>query len=173
MPKVEYNNVIYDSKEELDFKHWLDEAFEAKLIYGYRKCVKDIDTFTLIASQNYYKSGDLKKPKHCFRPVKYTPDFVIYGGDWIPYLQKDMGDDNHYIDVKGGFSRHNDGKQFQLIRKMLFLFKGIYAHIVKPDELFLKTWVPELCRRTPKQGKLKKKFANTPTISEYLNNNKL
>lgn len=169
MPKVEYNNVIYDSQEELDFKHWLDEAYEAELIVAFRKFKKGKDTIELIGKQNYMVNG---KEKHCFASVDYTPDFLIVSDLFKPFCEKEMLGP-HHIDVKGGFSRHNDSKQFQIIRKMMFMFKGIYVHKVVPDELFLKTWVPEKCRYTTKQGKLKKKFLNTPTISEYLNNNKL
>ncbi len=166
MAKVEYEWVIYDSQEELDFKHWLDEAFEAGLIHGFRKLEKGIDTFELIGKQKYISNG---KRKHCFASVDYTPDFLITSEpEFTPFCENSIEKVHHYIDVKGSFSKYNDNKQFQIIRKMMYKFKGIYVHKVVPDELFLKTWVPELCRYTEVKKDVKKKFKNTPTIKEYL-----
>jgi len=164
MPKIIYDAVEYDSQEELDFKHWLDEAYENNLIWWYRRQEKGKDTIQLIKKQ-YLKNNEKRV---AFQPVNYTPDFLVHDNHFTPFLEKETSEGFNYIDVKGGFSRFNDKKQFQLIRKMMYYFKGIYVHIVIPDELFLKTWVPEKCRYTAKTGKIKKKFVNTPTIKEYL-----
>ena len=167
MPKVEYKNVIYDSQGELNFKHWLDEAFENGLIEGYRKLEKGIDTFELIGKQHYFKNG---KRKHCFASVTYTPDFIVTldTGQMPELKNKDMDEVHTYIDIKGDYSPHNDEKQFSIIRKMMFKFHGIYVHKIIPDDLFIKTWIPEKCRYTPVKGDIKKKFLKTPTIKEYL-----
>ena len=170
MPKVTYKDVIYDSQEELNFKHWLDEAFEAGLIEGYQKLEKIKDTYELIGKQHYTVDGC---KKHLFASVNYTPDFVVYGCQLESVYDKKKGDYRIYIDTKGTGDRYHDNKSFQIIRKMMLKLKGIYVHKVVPDDLFLKTWVPELCRYTKVRKDIQKKFLNTPTISEYLNNNKL
>ena len=54
MAKVEHDGVIYDSQEELDFRYWLDEAYEAGLIGGYQKCEKGKDTFELEVQPGTY-----------------------------------------------------------------------------------------------------------------------
>jgi len=163
MAKVEYNGVWYDSQEELDFKHWLDEAYEAGLIEGFEKCEKGVHTFELIGKQHYIRDS---VPKHCFASVEYTPDFIVCSCELIK--DRPTPDRNVFIDVKGSFSQHNDNKQFQIIRKMMFAFKHIYVHKVVPDKLFIKTWVPELCRYTKVKGDIKKKYLKTPVIAEYL-----
>ncbi len=169
MPKIEYEGEIYDSTEELEFKHWLDEAYEAGLIEGYSKCEKGKDTIELIGKQHYWaptKTNGFKK-KHCFASVNYTPDFTVEA-DGIPlFIEKDMGEHTHYIDVKASFSKHNDTKQFQLIRKMMFQFKGIYVHKVVPEKLFLKTWLPKKAGRTAVKGDIQKKYADCLTIDDY------
>ncbi|MDM8539431.1 hypothetical protein QUF70_21970, partial [Desulfobacterales bacterium HSG17] len=121
MPKVTYKDVTYDSQEELDFKHWLDEAYTSELIISYSKQEKGKDTVELIGKQQYQVNG---KKKHCFASVDYTPDFLIVSNLFTPFCEKPIAETHHYIDVKGGFSRFNDNKQFQIIRKMMFKFKG-------------------------------------------------
>jgi len=165
MPKVEYENVIYDSQGELDFKHWLDEAYSAGLITSYSKQEKGIDTIELIGKQHYHVNG---KNKHCFASVDYTPDFLIVSNLFTPFCDKNLEQSHHYIDVKGGFSQHSDNKQFQIIRKMMFKFKGIYVHKVVPEELFLKTWVPELCLYTKVKRDIQKKYLDALSVGEYL-----
>jgi len=47
----------------------------------------------------------------------------------------------------------------------------IYVEKIVPEKLFKKTWVPEACRWTPKQGKPVKKYVGVPVISEFLDKN--
>lgn len=164
MSKIEYDGIIYDSQEELDFKHWLDEALDAGLIEGFKKCEKGKDTYELIGKQYYYK-GD--KQKHCFASVDYTPDFLVKSHKFKPFTEKDIDFEYHTIDVKGGFSQHNDQKQFQIIRKMMYRFKGIYIHKVVPEKLFLETWLPAKAGRTKVKGDIQKKYEGCLTISEF------
>ena len=167
MAKVEYEGIVYDSNEELEFKHWLDEAYEAGLIGGYQKCEKGKDTFELIEKQYYWATvkGNLKK-KHLLADVKYTPDFIVNHCQII----KDKPTDEKivYVDVKGGFSQHNDTKSFQIIRKMMLKIKGIYVHKVVPEELFIKTWLPQKAGRTEVKGDIQRKYIECKTISEYM-----
>ncbi len=166
MPKIEYENVVYDSEEELEFKFWLDEALEAGLIGGYQKCEKGKDTFELIEKQTYWSTvkGKLKK-KHLFANVKYTNDFIVDHCELIK--DKPTPEKIVYTDVKGGFSQHNDEKQFQIIRKMMYKLKGIYVHKVIPEKLFIKTWLPAKAGRTKVKGDIQKKYLKCKTIREY------
>jgi len=165
MAKIKYNDVWFDSQEELDFKHWLDEAFTAGLIEGYKKQEKGRDTFELIEKQYYIRDG---KKRHLYAPVGYTPDFIVEGCQIDTLYDKKKGDYKIYIDTKGTGDKYHDNKSFQILRKMMLKIKGIYIHKVIPEKLFLSSWVPELARYTPAKRDVKKKFINTPVISEYL-----
>jgi len=160
-----YLGTNYDSTGELDFFHWCIDARKHGYIENFAKCEKGLDTMELIGKQ-YYTKGGIRK--HCFASVGYTPDFVIHGLKEQRVLEKEIdGDYLHYIDIKPAVSKYNDKKQFQIIRKMVLHFKGIYIHRITPDDLFLATWVPEACRYTEVKKNVIKKFRKTPTVKEF------
>ncbi|MCP3924530.1 MAG: hypothetical protein GY714_18305 [Desulfobacterales bacterium] len=168
MAKIEYDGMTFDSEEEIWFWHWLTEAWKHGLIEGFRRCQR---SYTLSTKQTYTYTEQLKTKvktteKHLLHPHVFTPDFRTFGGSW--FLDKKLGGDEHVIDVKGTYSKFHDQKSFSINQKFMYEKYGIYVHVVKPVELFKKTFVPELVRYTKKTGKVQKRYINTPTIKEYL-----
>ena len=165
MAKIEYDNYEFDSQEEVDFYHWCAEAFDAGLIEHFGRCNKEFDAFELIGKQYYQADG---KKKFLFHDITYTPDFIVKGCKvWYLY-EKPIHDYDIFIDIKPSFSKHGDAKQFSIIRKLMMMVHGLYIHKITPEKLFLKTWVPEKVRYTPKTGKLRKKYEGCKTIKEFV-----
>ena len=170
MAKITYDSIEFDSQEELEFWHWLNEAYEAGLIAGYEYHKR---SWALSEKQTYTDIVELKTKikeveKHLMHPHVYTPDFEIFGAKDIGLI--DVHQDGwHVVDVKGTFNMYGGDREFSINQKWMYDKHGVYVHKVVPEKLFKKTWCPELVRYTPKTGKLRKKYIKCKTIKEFLN----
>ena len=173
--KPKYNSIIFDSFEEIAFYQWCEEAYTAGLIYNF---VYHPPSYTLSTKQTYSKQTQLKTKirydeRELLKPHVYTADFMVFVDPKIKMeLFKNYKlfstDGEILIDVKGSGAKADAKTIFSLNQKWLYDKFDVYVNKIIPDELFLKTWVPELCRYTEVKKDVKKKFRNTPTIKEYL-----
>lgn len=169
MSKIEFDNKIFDSVEELEIWHWLNEAYEAGLIKAFQHHSR---SWTLSEKQTYtdfvqLKTKVVEKEKHLLRPHVYTPDYEIFGAKNIGLIDAHQ-DGWHVIDVKGTFNMYGGDREFSINQKWMYDKHGVYVQKVIPEKLFIKTWVPEKVRYTQKTGKLRKKYAVCLTIDKYL-----
>lgn len=164
MPKIIYNDISFDSPEELSFFHWCNELFENGRLKEFKRCEKK-DSFELIGKQHYAVNGT---KKFLFHDVKYCPDFILKGCLVRDIYEKPIHTNIIYVDIKPSFSKHGDSKQFSIIRKLMMSVFDIYVHKIIVNELFQKTFVPELCRYTKVKKDIQKKYLKTPTIKQYL-----
>jgi len=163
----------YDSEEEYHFAHWLNGAESAKWIWD---CEYHPKTYILAERASVEIPKNLKTKtkfvdKFLFHTHEYTPDFKFKAMcAWVynfltPVDAKD--ETGFVIDVKGSFNKFGDPKQFSINQKWMWWRHGIYVQKIVPCELFLKTWVPEVARYTPKKGDVVKKYLKTPTFEQF------
>ena len=164
----------FDSQEEQDFYDWLIEAEEHGLVANIKY---QPETFMLSNRVSLFYEKQLKtKVKECehflLHPHFYSPDFYFEIID--PRLReffimsKYTKNTQVWTDIKGMFNRHNDTKQFSINCKWMWQAYGIYIEKVIPVKLFLKSWVPEACRYTPKKKQFVKKIIGVKTIKQFL-----
>ena len=103
-------------------------------------------------------------------PHQYTPDFAFKLSSPILVDEFHVPLCEIVIDVKGGFNPYGDPKQFMINRKWMWQKYEIFVEKIIPEKLFKKTWVPEICRLSPKQRKPVKKYIGVPVISEFMEN---
>ena len=135
MPKIQHDNITFDSQEEVDFYEWLKEAKDLKIVnsFEYKPC-----TYIIIPKQRI-------SDKYSLREYNYTPDFKIqfnmtYAGKILIDLLKffKILPDLH-VDVKGTFSRFSDDTKFSITQKAMMFINGIWVAKIIPEKLFLKT----------------------------------
>lgn len=173
MPKIEYDNIDFDSVEELEFYHWCVEAKNKGIILGF---IYQPPSYTLSTKKTYTVPKQLKTKirydeKTLLRPHVYTADFMLYSEpgtnmDKFPnYIFIGSGGEI-LIDVKGTFNMYGGDRELSINQKWLYDKFDIYVNKVVPEKLFKATWVPEKVRYTPKTGKLRKKYEGCLTIKE-------
>ena len=167
-------NMNFDSQEEQDFYAWLLEAQEHGLISNIKY---QPETFMLSNRVSLFYEKRLKtKVKECehflLHPHFYSPDFYfeIIDGRLNEFftISKYTSNTQVWVDVKGVFNRFGDSKQFSINCKWMFQAYGIYIEKIVPVKLFLKTFVPESCRYTPKKNQPVRKYIGVPTVKQFL-----
>ena len=119
------------------------------------------------------------KQKFLFHPCTYQPDFVFYVTqkfrDAFPKLKWDYVQGvNVYADIKGGWTKGDEVKAYNIIRKWVYQKHGIYVQTIKiggaapKNNLFLQTWAPESARLTLKTKQVVRKYEGMKTIKEYM-----
>jgi len=162
----------FASDEEFWVYLWLKAAEEHEL-------VSDInyqpETFLLCPRASVPIRKELKtKTKivdlFLFRPHQYTADFSFFVSNKIKHLfvAPKFTSEKVVIDVKGSFNMYGDPKQFSINQKWCWDKFGVYVEKIIPEKLFKKSFVPEICRLTPKKRQPVKKYINTKTIAEYV-----
>ena len=118
---IEFDGIIFDSNEELDFYHWICEAkkfgFIDNFIYNDKSYV--LSEKQTITTTQTLKTKTKEVEKHLFHPHIYTPDFIFTKGDKWKYIKKSNdlisthGDKTEYvINIKVYFKMHNRSKSF-------------------------------------------------------------
>lgn len=187
--KILYKDYKLDSKEELQFIFWLEEAENEKLIEKFEYHPPAWDLLQKIEID----SDETKRGKKVlFRKIEYRPDFaVIFAPRFFSLnLKPDLfiQPENYiaFFDVKGIpiISRHQTPNAsmftFPIKQHLMYAKYGIYINKVilqsykagktyKPG-FFEKTWVPKACawakgRREPKRIKA---FENCKFLEELL-----
>lgn len=158
-----------DSDEERHFYAWLIEAERAGLVSNieYHSGSFVLADRATMPVEKQLKTKTKTVEKFLLHPHKYTPDFeFIWHGIANPFTAITLN--NVFVDVKGSFNKYGDSKQFSINQKWMFAKYGIYVNKCVPEKLFLKTWVPEACRLTPKTRQPVKKYIGCLTINEFV-----
>lgn len=139
----------FDSNEEKAFYNWCVEAKQKSIIENFTYQPEPIQIFP-----PHEYMGLKGKNYTLLQGMKYTPDFLILGAAMADYhMTKNkildekgkhsyLNDGYFYIDIKGGFSRFGDSKQFSIVQKCLYNVAGIYVNKVVPERFFKQAWLP-------------------------------
>ena len=171
-PKITYNEIKFDSKEELEFYWWCEEAKEHGIIKDF--IYHDFNPIVLSEKTTYYVEKKLKTKtkvieKTVFREHSYKHDFEIELFEGVNNIFKTIHNKRYaFIDVKGTFQQNDGQRSFSINQKWVYAKLGIYIEKIIPKEFFKKTWVPEKARYTPKTKKLRTTYAGYKTIDDYL-----
>jgi len=165
MPKVEYNNLTFDSGEEIELFMYLVEAQEHGLIrsFTYQSPTWQLAEPVIETIEQYGKKGQKIKPKQrvVLKGVTYTVDFHVVGA------AEELGIPE-YVDVKPKFTRRDsDAAKFSLIRKWLYQRHEILVHALVPIELFRTTFAPAATKLTAKTKQPRKGYRNLPSVKEF------
>lgn len=155
-------NYTYKSTEEKWFSWYLDELKEHGLIedYSYEEV-----TFELSPKQTFKYSKQLKTKsktveKILFRPLTYTPDFVINfepkassianSPHRFPLFITSNSTLTAYIDIKGTFGNKASDIRFPDKQKMMYHLHRVYINKIeieanpsKQSKIFEETFLPK------------------------------
>jgi hypothetical protein len=181
----------YDSKEELYFTWWLDDAKKAGLVESWHSHPKQFD---LTRGFYYNYIGKSTKQYTLARPHTYTPDFLIcwnnenakrlfkklYGNYGIFetladekknffYAQKLPYEFSSYIDIKPKFTKQDSQVAiFSLKRALMLQLHNTHVQAVIPQHLFEHTFTPLRYLRTDGDTKERKIEWPVITVEEFL-----
>lgn len=152
----------FDSKEELYISWWLDELKNREYVQYWTKS----STYNLFEGQTELK----------LRPHSYTPDFNVTWTEkglelaiFHPSRKSNVEcSTSSILEVKGNYDAQNMTRLFKINQKWMFKQFGIYVNLVKPEELFKKTFCPDRYRLTDggkSERKLKQSYL---TLDEYI-----
>lgn len=154
---IEYKGIKFQSKEELEFFHWLLEAREAGFVSEFEY---EPTTFTLAESK--YAGERFLLHKQLYTPdfqIKFTEKFNLTFNNPL-YLV----DNESFVDVKGvyahGNSMNSSAYTFPVLQKWLYDKLNIYVNKIIVRDMtvkdnirggrkvtkvgfFSKTWVPK------------------------------
>jgi hypothetical protein len=170
LTNLKYQEVFFDSDEEVFFAMWLEELKTHGYVVQWNKLYHPI-ILTKGLKVPYKKLTQLKtklkvedKEKHLLKPSEYTPDFRVYFsekaydsiasfievGDFNPtalfYAEND-GEQRkeivmHTVEVKPHFDQNNMERLFVNNQKFIWDKYKIFVNLIEPIELFKKTFVP-------------------------------
>jgi hypothetical protein len=188
-PRMYHGNIPLDSEHEEWICFWLDELKKLGYVHSYTRA----EPFSLSdgVTNNYVERLKTKsKPMRqsiCAGHV-YTAEFIVYWNKnaldkfvWlinsktkfnktlIGHLDNE-GNIFTYIEVKPSFDYNNMTRLFVLNQKWVYDKYGIWVNLIKPKELFAKTFTPVNYRvtKTKKPRKIEWRVKNVET---YLKNN--
>jgi hypothetical protein len=153
----------FDSKEELDVFEWILEAKELGFIDEYEYQPKSFELFGGVKNQ---------RGKYIVRPHVYTADFkILFNDKWIEFRKENklkvfdkFDEKTVYIDVKGSWSKYDDGRSFAINFKWTLSKFGIHVWKIVPLKFFEKTWLPKKCVLTRKTHKVSAKYSKLLTF---------
>ena len=185
--------MMFDSDEEKYFSWYLKELEEAGFVAGWGRP----DTIELATNVRVWsKRGKTPKPTVLLRNQQYTPDFKVtwtqkaVDAKLVVELVPDEGSDSFpesyaapfmagledkklvsYIEIKGGFVAHDEGRIYSILSKWTFQLLGVYVQRVSvstaPDSIFAKTFCPDEFRLTDKTRKPRKLRFIPRTLGEF------
>lgn len=163
-PIFSYEGIIFDSNEQIDFYKWLTQCKENNLVTNF---IYHPESFKL------FEQGIIHG-KTILRPHIYTADFLIqfdkqfFQNSRILKNIFKYSDDEHYVDIKGGFNSYGSHTDFSINRKWVFSLYQKYVYKIQIDPFFEKTFIPEKSRYTQKLKKLRQKYKYFKTINQYI-----
>lgn len=182
-----YKGIEWESFEELAFLYW---AFELKN-QGYIKAIRRAESYLLCDSMVHDYVVNLKtKSKPASELImhghSYTPEFIV---EWEDKGKSKIFDGLHsdnkystcfrahashvrsgfysYIEIKPMFDQNNMERLFRVNQKWMWQKHGIYVNLIKPQELFQKTFTPNEYLRTP-TGKPRKLNWKPRSLFDFL-----
>lgn len=164
--EYKYNNIHYDSAEEIDFQIFLDEAKELGLILDFEYQPK---SFELIPKAEITVKG---KKKVLLRSYSYTADWRIKASemfDTLPHKWHKNEDGTYLVDIKGEYNRHGGDRIFPINQKLLYNKYNVYVNKVIPKEFFkIIDIAPEGVRWNKiKKTELKKDYKTIGSFEDF------
>lgn len=182
----EYKGIEWESFEELAFLYW---AYELKS-QGYIRSIKRSESFLLCDSMVHDFVVNLKtKSKPASELIlhghSYTPEFII---EWDKkamgkvfdlrisqgrHICPILGDHaefigfHSYVEIKPMFDQNNMERLFKVNQKWMWQKHGIFVNLIKPQELFQRTFTPSEYLRTP-TGKPRKLNFKPRSLFDFL-----
>jgi hypothetical protein len=170
-----YKDVVYDSKEEIEFKVFLEEATQHGFIKNY---IYQPPSYELIPKATYKDSKG--KTKTLFRSHSYTADWIIYPTPLFEELNHNLKiskDGTYIIDIKGLYNRNGGDRILAIHQKLLYDKHKLILNKVNPEDFFKTINIaPEGLRwnlNVKKEKRLKKAFKNLDTFEEFLDKIKI
>jgi len=176
-----FNDIEFDSPEELEFYHWLVEAKDNRIIHEFNTSP---DTYLLtpdvrIECVKYLKTKTKDVIRQLLKPHYYTPDFEFTVTDpRVPYFlnvyASTTGSETirYIVDVKNStYSIYNNHREFSINQKLMFMKHGIYIPVIDPRKIFKATFVPEEIRyyKNRKVKTERKPFKGMYGVNDFLN----
>lgn len=181
--KIIYGGLELDSKEELEFFYWLEEAMDFGIV---ARCKYHPEPFQLLPKQTIEKQ-EVKKikvktiQKFLFHSHTYQPDFLIEVSDlWFKLFPNVLANYHldpyeYYIDVKGAYqgSRLMSDQKFPINQKLVWYFHQRYINKVTLVDFFSKTFVPAKCAYAQNRKVLtrRKAYENCKLLSQLKERN--
>jgi len=181
-----------DSKEELHFQYWLEEAVKNGYVHDWKyHPIK----WELTPVKYWYKKKQLKtkaklETRVLLRAHTYEPDWKIYPTKKFSELRKlftgelpkdivmmydDQAEQCFYVDVKGSYNQNDAWRRFEIDRKMVYDKFDVYVNKIIPESwttqnkhnagFFEKTWCPKKAF-FGKRGKAISKYNMCKLITE-------
>lgn len=185
--KGEYKGILYDSMEEKYFLMW---AFELKS-QGLISSIKRADSYLLsdallINYAEQLKTKSAPRTQILLRGHSYTPEFIIEWTEvgrkkltWVlgssiqntkPFVAHRTVNFSYHsiVEIKPTFDQNNMERLFKINQKWMWQKHGIFVNLIKPQELFQKTFTPNeyLLTTTGKRRVINFKIIN---LFEFLN----
>lgn len=193
MKKKEKEPIVYlsmnlDSLEELNFCYWVEELMDQGFIYK----IERARSYKLTDGiYNQYIKQLKTKSNNCqetiLQPSSYMPDFEIYFtekgydkfvweiGSHIKKTKLFISDLHHVlngfvtVEVKPNYDQNSMERLFRNNQKFLYEKYLIFANLIKPQDLFEKTFTPIKALLTHKTKQKRKINWEIKTLKEYLN----
>ncbi len=159
-----YDGIFFDSNEQIDFYKWLIQCKENNLVINF---IYHPESFKL------FEHGIINE-KVVLKPHIYTADFLVQFNKQFFQKSKILknifkySNNQHYIDIKGGFNSFGSHTDFSINRKWVFSLYQKYIYKIQIDSFFQKTFVPEASRYTEKLKKPRQKYKHFKTIKQYI-----
>jgi hypothetical protein len=172
--KPTYDGIEFDSREEIEFYMWLEEAVQNGLIFDdftYQPASYELSSKRTRLELKQLKTKTKKVEKHLLHPHKYTADFqfrLTMKGERLNIFIADRSTGLVTVDIKGGFNQHGGDREFSINQKWVYDKYGDYINKVVPEKLFKASWCPVGARLTEKTRQVKRKYENCRTVKEFI-----
>ena len=164
-----YNNIVFDSKEEIEFQIFLDEAKEHGLIDSY---IYQPPSYELIPKATYKDAKG--KERTLFRAHNYTADWIIHPTELFDELDhglKKSYDGTYIVDIKGTYNKNGGDRILPIHAKLLYNKFGLILNKIVPEEFFKKANIaPEGLRwnqNVKKEKRLRKAFEKLDSFDAF------
>lgn len=162
-----YNNITFDSNQEIFFYKWCQQAVKYKIM----------DSFTYHPDSYTLSQAKFYNTKKILHPHIYTPDYIIkltqLGRNILQKVFKVFFNDNLcMIEIKPAYSPYGSIEEFSINRKWMYEKYNIFVEKIEVDSLFIKTWCPQNCKLTQKTKKIRDKYKYCDTISTFIERGK-
>lgn len=179
--EIYYNDIQLDSKEELDFCYWCEEAKE----HGFLQQWEIHKTPYLLTPKKTMKIEKRLKTKvkivekHLLYEHVVKADFAILTTELFETTFPKHGlistglDNIYVIDTKGSFEMHDGSRSFSINQKVLYHIHGVFMNKViasgnNAKNWFIKTWVPMKTRLTDSTRQVQRCYQGKKTIHDII-----
>lgn len=186
---IVFDNIHFDSNEELQFYHWINEAVENGLVksFTYQPVEFKLSAEVKLNKVVKKKTKDVPTVYTLLSSHIYTPDFQFIPTDKFVEIIKNSKELNKYFsyifssdykakdvvicDVKGTFNMHGGDRIFSVNRKWVMNCHEVFIHKIVPEKLFKISWCPDKCRYTAKKSIVVKKFEDVENVKSFIEKN--